>query len=147
MKKKKILVVEDDKDTALSIEFSLGQEGFECVVAHDGETALDKVKTFPPDLIILDLKLGKVSGYEVCEALKGNRDLKNIPIIMLTAMGSEVWKLSGVMAGASAYMTKPFEMEKLIQKIKNALENQEVGDKMSKDFWEKMEILKVKRKH
>lgn len=146
MKSERILVVEDDEATASAIEFSLEQEGFDCDVAYDGEVALEKVKAFPPDLIVLDLKLGKVSGYEVCEALKGNQDLKNIPIIMLTAMASEIWKLSGMMAGASAYMTKPFEMENLIQRIKNTLKSQEAREKMMKDFWGKIEMLKAKKK-
>ncbi len=146
MKKKKILVVDDDRDSTATIQFSLEEEGFECDIAYDGQTALDKVKASPPDLIVLDLKLGEIGGYQVCEALKEDPNLQTIPIIMLTAMNSELCRLSGIMAGASAYITKPFEMKELIQRIRNALESEEARQKMLKDFWKMVEMSRVKKR-
>jgi len=122
MEKKRILIVDDEKDIVESVQFSLEFEGFECLVAYDGEEALLKAKSENPDLILLDIMLPKINGYQVCRLLKSDEKYKHIPIIMLTAKAQESDKFWGMETGADDYMTKPFELEKLIQKIQGYLE-------------------------
>ena len=122
MEKKRILIVDDEKDIVESIQFKLEFEGFECLVAYDGEEALLKAKSENPDLILLDIMLPKINGYQVCRLLKSDEKYKHIPIIMLTAKAQESDKFWGKETGADDYMTKPFELEKLIQKIQGYLE-------------------------
>jgi len=122
MNKKRILIVDDEKDIVKSIQFMLEFEGSECLVAYDGEEALLKAKSENPDLILLDIMLPKINGYQVCRLLKSDEKYKHIPIIMLTAKAQESDKFWGKETGADDYMTKPFELEKLIQKIQGYLE-------------------------
>lgn len=122
MNKKRILIVDDEKDIVESIQFKLEFEGFECLIAYDGEEALLKSKRENPDLILLDIMMPKINGYQVCRQLKSDENYKHIPIIMLTAKVQESDRFWGKESGADDYVTKPFEMEKLIQKIRSYLE-------------------------
>ncbi|MCK4795150.1 MAG: response regulator [Desulfobacteraceae bacterium] len=122
MNKKRILIVDDERDIVETIQFMLESEGFECLLAYDGEDALLKARTENPDLILLDIMLPKINGYQVCRLLKSDEEYKHIPIIMLTAKVQESDKFWGKESGADDYVTKPFEMEKLIQKIQGYLE-------------------------
>lgn len=122
MDKKRVLIVDDEFDIVETIQFMLESEGFECLVAYDGEDALLKARTENPDLILLDIMLPKINGYQVCRLLKSDEEYKHIPIIMLTAKVQESDKFWGKESGADDYVTKPFEMEKLIQKIQGYLE-------------------------
>lgn len=121
MDKKRILIVDDEKDIVESIQFKLEFEGFECLAAFDGEEALLKAKKENPDLILLDVMLPKLNGYMICRSLKSDEKYKHIPIIMLTAKAQESDKFWGKETGADDYVTKPFEMEELIQKIQGYL--------------------------
>jgi len=121
MDKKRILIIDDEKDIVESIQFRLEFEGFKCLVAYDGEEALLKAKREYPDLILLDVMLPKINGYQVCRLLKSEEQYKHIPIIMLTAKAQESDKFWGMETGADDYMTKPFKSEKLIQKIQGYL--------------------------
>ena len=112
---KKILVVEDEKAIADILEFNLKKEGYEVVCAYDGEDGLGKATTEQPDLILLDVMLPKLDGFEVC---KGVRRGSNVPIIMLTAREEEVDKVLGLELGADDYITKPFSMRELMARIK-----------------------------
>jgi len=122
MDKKRILIVDDERDIVETIQFRLEVEGFECLVAYDGEEAFLKAKKENPVLILLDIMLPKMNGYQVCRLLKSDEKYKHIPIIMLTAKAQESDKFWGEESGANDYLTKPFEMEKLIQKIQEYLE-------------------------
>jgi len=121
MSKKRILVVDDEVDLVETIRFSLELEGYEVLVAYNGEEALNQARKENPDLILLDLMLPKLDGYKVCRLLKFDERYKRIPILMLTAKIQEKDKVIGMETGANEYITKPFEMDKLMDKVKNYL--------------------------
>ncbi len=112
---KKILVVEDEKAIADILDFNLRKEGYTVVCAYDGEDGLSLALADKPDLILLDVMLPKLDGFEVCKAV---RKTSNVPIIMLTAREEEVDKILGLELGADDYITKPFSMRELMARIK-----------------------------
>lgn len=112
---KKILVVEDEKAIADILQFNLKKEGYTVVCAYDGEEGLRAAEEENPDLILLDVMLPKLDGFEVC---KNVRRASNVPIIMLTAREEEVDKVLGLELGADDYITKPFSMRELMARIK-----------------------------
>jgi len=112
---KKILVVEDEKAIADILDFNLKKEGYTVVCAYDGEDGLSKALSENPDLILLDVMLPKLDGFEVCKSV---RKTSNVPIIMLTAREEEVDKILGLELGADDYITKPFSMRELMARIK-----------------------------
>ena len=112
---KKILVVEDEKAIADILEFNLRKEGYTVVCAYDGEDGLSHALEDKPDLILLDVMLPKLDGFEVCKSV---RKTSNVPIIMLTAREEEVDKILGLELGADDYITKPFSMRELMARIK-----------------------------
>ena len=112
---KKILVVDDEKPISDIIKFNLLKEGYEIETAYDGEEALKKVYQFQPDLVLLDVMLPKLDGFQVCRKI---RESFNMPIIMLTAKEEEVDKVLGFELGADDYITKPFGMRELIARVK-----------------------------
>lgn len=118
---KRILVIEDEKDMAEMTRVTLEKSGYLVDLAYDGEEGLVKAKSSKPDLIVLDLKLPKVDGYKICEELKSEDQFKKIPIIMLTARESSIEEKIGYAMGADEYMTKPYEPEVLLSKIKKLL--------------------------
>jgi DNA-binding response OmpR family regulator len=120
--KKKILIVEDEPHTIQTIKDRLEFDGYEVITAKDGEEALSKARNDAPNLILLDLMLPKMNGYEVCQLLKYDEKYKHIPIIMLTARTQETDRNMGKETGADEYVTKPFEFDFLIGRIKNYLE-------------------------
>lgn len=122
MANKKILLVDDEKDLVETVSFRLKASGYDVVTAYDGQEALTKTRLEKPDLIILDLMLPKMDGYKVCRMLKFDERYKSIPIIMFTARVQESDKKMGEEVGADAYITKPFEPENLLGKIKELLE-------------------------
>lgn len=122
MTKKRILIVDDEPDIVQTIQFHLETGGFECLVASDGEEALSFVKRNEPDLIILDVMLPKTNGYQICRELKRNPETRNIPVVMLSAKSQQSDQFWGKEVGATDYITKPFEMEELMEKIRGFLE-------------------------
>ena len=118
MSPKKILVVDDEVDLVETVRFSLELEGFDVLVSYNGEDALNQARKEKPDLIILDLMLPKLDGYKVCRLLKFDERYKYIPILMLTAKTQEKDKILGKETGADEYITKPFEMDYLMEKVK-----------------------------
>jgi len=122
MNKKRILVVDDEVDLVETVRFSLELEGFEVLVAHNGEEALNQARKENPDLILLDLMLPKLDGYKVCRLLKFDERYKHIPILMLTAKTQEKDKTMGMETGANEYITKPFDMDELMKKVKEYLQ-------------------------
>ena len=99
------------------LDFSLGMEGYEVVTALDGEQALHKVKSDKPDLVVLDIMMPKLDGYETCKILKTDPETKNIPVILLSAKGRNVDQKMGFQVGADDYITKPFSPRKLVERI------------------------------
>ena len=120
MAKAKILVVDDEIYIVHILDFSLGMEGYEVVTALDGEQALQKVKTEQPDLIVLDIMMPKLDGYETCKQLKSDPATKHIPVILLSAKGRNVDQRLGFDVGADDYITRPFSPRKLVERV-NAL--------------------------
>lgn len=117
----RVLIVDDERDIVESIKFNLELENVEFLEAYDGEEALAKAKKECPDLIILDIMLPKMNGYKVSRLLKFDEKYKDIPIIMLTARTQDSDLKIGEDTGADEYVTKPFEMDKLIALIKQYL--------------------------
>ena len=118
---KKILIVDDEVDLVETVRFPLEMEGFDVLVSYNGEDALSQARKEKPDLIILDLMLPKLDGYKVCRLLKFDERYKHIPILMLTAKTQEKDKILGKETGADEYITKPFEMDYLMEKVKSYL--------------------------
>lgn len=118
----KILIVDDERMLAETIAYNLQKEGFEVVMAHDGETALAKAKAEQPELVVLDLMLPKISGWEVCRALRQSPDYRlDAPVLMLTARGEEADKVLGLELGADDYLVKPFGMRELVARVRALL--------------------------
>lgn len=116
--KQKILIVDDDENIAELISLYLTKECFETCIVYDGESALKKASSFNPDLILLDLMLPGIDGYQVCREIRKN---KNIPIIMLSAKGETFDKVLGLELGADDYMIKPFDSKELVARVKAVL--------------------------
>ncbi|MBK5251392.1 MAG: response regulator transcription factor [Peptostreptococcaceae bacterium] len=112
---RKILIVDDEKPISDIIKYNLEKEGFEAMVAYDGEEALRVIFQSNPDLVLLDIMLPKMDGFQVCKKI---RETMNIPIIMITAKEEEVDKVLGLELGADDYITKPFGMRELIARVK-----------------------------
>ena len=122
MSQKKILVVDDEADLVETIRFPLEMEGFSVLVSYNGEDALNQARKEKPDLILLDLMLPKLDGYKVCRLLKFDERYKDIPILMLTAKTQEKDKLLGKETGANEYITKPFDIDDLMKRVKTYLQ-------------------------
>jgi DNA-binding response OmpR family regulator len=120
---KSILVVEDEPNIVLSLQFLMKKAGFDVRVARDGDEALAAVENRAPDLILLDVMIPKRDGYDVCQTIRANPAWQGIYIIMLTAKGREVDREKGIALGANDYVTKPFSTRDLTEKVKQILEN------------------------
>ena len=116
-----ILVVEDEDALSTLLQYNLDKEGYEVVVAADGEEALTLASERLPDLIVLDWMLPKVSGIEVCRRLRQRTESRNVPIVMLTARGEESDRIRGLDTGADDYVVKPFAMSELSARIRAVL--------------------------
>jgi two-component system alkaline phosphatase synthesis response regulator PhoP len=121
MEQKRILIADDEEDVVTTLQFTLEKEGYQCLTAYDGKEALDKAKRENPDLIILDIMMPKMNGYEVSRLLKFDARFKHIPIVMLTARTQAKDKEIGRDTGADVYITKPFEMDDLVSTVHNIL--------------------------
>ena len=120
----KVLVVDDEPNIVLSLEFLMSQAGLEVVTAEDGESALLRLKDASPDLLLLDISLPGISGFEVLEQLRQREQqttTQRLPVIMLTAHGREVEREKGLALGADDYVTKPFSTQQLVEKVKSLL--------------------------
>ena len=118
MAKGTILVVEDDRSLADVLSYNLRQEGYEVHLAHDGQDAITQVQIKQPDLVVLDLMLPVVDGLEVCRQIRANQSTRDTLVIMLTAKEEESDELIGFTIGANDYVTKPFSVKVLLQRIK-----------------------------
>ena len=119
---KKILIVDDEPGIVVALQFLMEQQGYNVTTAESGEFALDLIYQFKPDLILLDIMLPGIDGWEVCEIVRLNPDYQNIRIIFLTAKTREVDIAKGLTLGGDAYFTKPFSNVELVAKVKELLE-------------------------
>ena len=129
--KRTILVVDDDRRVVDLLQISLSQNGYHVTTASTGEEGLEAVRRETTDLIILDLKLPKKNGYEVCAALKSSKDTAAIPVIMVSATAEVDARLQGLMHGADDYLTKPFSPKELLIKVRRIFERLEKSETLS----------------
>jgi two-component system alkaline phosphatase synthesis response regulator PhoP len=115
---KKILIVDDEQNIVISLEFLMKREGYEVSIANDGEEAMARIRSEQPDLVLLDVMMPKKSGFEVCQEIKSDPVLKAVRILMLTAKGRDTEVAKGLAMGADAYMTKPFSTKELVEKVR-----------------------------
>ena len=114
---KRILIADDEPNIVVSLEFLMKQRGYDIRVVSNGADALEAVGAFRPDLILLDVMMPRVSGYDVCQKVRENPEWQDIKIIMLSAKGRDVEVTKGIAIGADAYVTKPFSTRDLIAKV------------------------------
>ena len=119
---KEILIVDDEPGVVVPIQFLMEQQGYIVMVAERGEDALDLIYHYKPDLVILDIMLPGIGGYEVCEIVRLNPNYRDVKIMFLTAKGREVDIAKGLALGADAYITKPFSNVSLVAKVKEIFE-------------------------
>ncbi len=121
MAKESVLVIEDDKNIAKLLSYNFEKAGFNCNISLSGEDGFNFLNSYPVDLVILDIMLPGVDGFEVCRRIKASDKLKRIPVIMLTAKGEEVDRVVGLELGADDYIVKPFSPRELILRVKAIL--------------------------
>ncbi|MDP3841149.1 MAG: response regulator [Oxalobacteraceae bacterium] len=117
----KILIVDDEPNIVISLEFLMQQSGYEVATARDGADAMQKIATFQPDLVLLDIMLPQLNGFEICQRIRENSRWNRIKVIMLSAKGREIEVSKGIALGADAYVTKPFSTKDLIAQVQRLL--------------------------
>jgi two-component system phosphate regulon response regulator PhoB len=127
MTRPRILIIEDERALTEVLTYNLQREGYETILAHDGQEGLRKAQTLLPDLILLDLMLPVLNGLEVCRELRASERTRAIPIVMLTAKAEETDQVVGFSLGADDYVTKPFSVKVLLERIK-ALQRRHEGE-------------------
>ncbi len=118
-----VLVVDDEPNIVLSLEFLMKQAGYEVRVATDGEAALEAIEERPPDVILLDVMMPKRDGFDVCQTVRSNPAWNGIHIIMLTARGRDVEREKGLALGADEYITKPFSTHEVVERVRDVLDD------------------------
>ncbi len=116
-----ILVVDDEPNIVLSLEFLMTQAGYEVNTAADGEVALQSIEASPPDLVLLDVNIPKRNGYEVCETIRANPTWEHVKVVMITAKGRDVEREKGLALGADDYIVKPFSTHEVVAKVAEVL--------------------------
>jgi DNA-binding response OmpR family regulator len=117
----KILIADDEPNILISLEFLLKREGYEVLLARDGQEAIDAIERERPALVLLDVMMPIKSGFDVCCEVRASDALRATPILMLTAKGRDTDVAKGLALGANAYMTKPFSTKELVQKVRDML--------------------------
>ncbi|PWG63558.1 response regulator transcription factor [Sediminicurvatus halobius] len=113
-----VLIVDDEPNIVLSLEFLLSRSGFSVATANDGEGALAAAREQRPDVVLLDIMLPGMDGYELCQALREQPGLESVPILMLTARGREVDREKGLSLGADDYIVKPFSTREVVERVR-----------------------------
>ena len=119
---KKVLIAEDHEFMIKVLGFNLNQEGYDVIVAKNGNDAIELIQNESPDLILLDIMMPGKNGYEVCKIIKANEKTASIPILMVSALGQKADAEKGIKAGAEDFITKPFSPKALISKIKSIID-------------------------
>jgi two-component system, OmpR family, alkaline phosphatase synthesis response regulator PhoP len=123
--RKKILVVDDDPELVELVSFNLKQAGYAISTAENGVEAIKKARSLLPDLILLDVMMPELDGFAVCEILRRDSTTASIPIIMLTALSSELGRMAGLGSGATDFLSKPFSPRLLVERVENLLKQAE----------------------
>ena len=118
---KRVLVIEDDKDIVELVRYNLEKDGYQVTSSADGATGLAQIRKAPPDLLVLDLMLPKLSGLEICKEVRKDVGLNRLPVLILTAKGEEADRVVGLELGADDYVTKPFSPRELLARVRAAL--------------------------
>ena len=118
---KRVLIADDEPNIVTSLEFLMEQAGMEVRVARDGQEAIDLAESFRPDLILLDVMMPVLNGYEVCQRLKSDPKLRHVRVLILSAKGRDVEVAKGRELGADGYITKPFSTRELVSKVRALL--------------------------
>jgi two-component system phosphate regulon response regulator PhoB len=146
MAQTRVLIIEDERALTDVLAYNLQREGYEAITAHDGQEGLRKAQTLLPDLILLDLMLPTVGGLDVCRELRAGERTRDIPIIMLTAKAEETDQVVGFSLGADDYVTKPFSVKVLLQRIK-ALQRRLDGSSEAGDVVEHLGVRIDRMRH
>ncbi|QQX89169.1 response regulator (plasmid) [Cupriavidus necator] len=117
----KVLIVDDEPNIVISLEFLMQQSGYEVGIARDGEEALAQMTAFQPDLVLLDIMLPLRNGFEVCQKIRENSVWDRVKVVMLTAKGRDLEVTKGLALGADAYITKPFSTKELVEQVRALL--------------------------
>ena len=117
----RILIVDDEPNIVFAMELLMKKEGYEVHAVDEGEKVFSAIREFRPELILLDVMLPKIDGYEVCQRIRADAALKDIRIIMITAKGRDVEKEKGLALGADYYISKPFSTREVVMKVKEIL--------------------------
>lgn len=117
----KILIADDEPNIVISLEFLMKREGFQVLIAKDGEEAVQCIRREHPDLVLLDVMMPRRTGFEVCQEVRADPELAGLRILMLTAKGRDTEVAKGLALGADAYMTKPFSTKELVEKVRSML--------------------------
>jgi DNA-binding response OmpR family regulator len=125
---KKVLIVDDEPNIVLSVEFLMQRDGLDVVTASDGQEAVDLLASTAPDLMILDVMMPRKNGFEVCAEVRADPKFSEMPILMLTAKGREAEMKKGLSLGADAYITKPFSTHELVAKVHELLNRNRAED-------------------
>jgi len=120
-RKHRVLVVEDEDNIALALDFLLTREGYDHDRVADGDAALPKIRAMHPDLVLLDVMPPGASGYEICQSIRLDPSLRDVKILMMTARGSSIEKRKGLAIGADGFITKPFELKELREEVRRLL--------------------------
>src|ERR1700757_5247734 len=123
---KGVLLIEDDRDIVELVRYNLEREGFQVAAATDGASGLAQIRKTPPDILLLDLMLPKLSGLDICKEIRRDTSLNRLPILMLTARGEEADRVVGLEMGADDYVTKPFSPRELVARVKALLRRAEL---------------------
>ena len=121
----RILIVDDEPNIVVPLQFLMEQKGYHVRIAENGEEAIETILRFQPHLILLDIMLPGINGFEVCQTIRDNRDLGNIKIVLVTALGREVDMAKGMALGADAYITKPFSNTEIVERVRELLKELE----------------------
>ncbi|HXY61354.1 MAG TPA: response regulator, partial [Nitrospirota bacterium] len=128
--KKQVLIVEDEQDLAELLAYHLQKEGYQTVIAHSGEEAIDAVPNDSFDAVLLDIMLPELNGWEVCRILRESAKGKSLPIIVVTALSDEEARIKGLSLGADDYVSKPYSMKELLLKIRKHIERHQTINQM-----------------
>ncbi|MBW3619951.1 MAG: response regulator [Actinobacteria bacterium] len=140
--RQKVLVVDDEPDVLLLCRVNLEFEGYDVIEASDGEQAMERVRDERPDVVLLDVMMPKMDGWQVLSALKADAELKDIPVVMLTAKVQDQDQIRGWSSGAAEYITKPFSPLALSQVLQDVLNNDpEEEERRRKMILEKLQLL------
>ena len=120
--RKSILVVEDEDNIAIALDFLLGREGYSHQRLATGGGAVEQIRSLKPDLVLLDIMLPEVSGYEICQQVRDDPDLASVRILMMTARGSAVERRKGLAMGADGFISKPFDLKELRAEVRRILQ-------------------------